>query len=271
MSARADVSPVEVLVATAVAVLMEASTFLMLRTHGGSGVHADISDDRAKPMSVSITPIVDEETPVLKLGTKKQPGKLPDRWLAPRPVERAVPHAVPSPKAEAIPHAIPTASVLNRPVPSASPSAQLAKEIDTPLTGQAPSGPEPVSTVEGSPDGVKNGTETDPLKAHAVSLYRVKLDGWFSARFAIRGKLPFDTLKNLKARVVVEVTAERTVGGFTIASPSGNPTFDEVVRSTLQSIQSSQAELPPPPPLYPDILGQTLPIVFSCTTRSRCE
>jgi hypothetical protein len=28
-------------------------------------------------------------------------------------------------------------------------------------------------------------------KAHAVSLYRAQLDRWFSAKFAIRGKIPF--------------------------------------------------------------------------------
>lgn len=271
MIRRAEFSPPEVIGATVVAVFIELGGFLMLRTEGGTHLQADISDDRAKPMAVSITPVLDEEGPALKLGTKRQPGKLPDRWLAPRPVERAVPHAVPSPKAEAVPQAIPTVAVPNKPVPQASPSALPAKDIETPLTGQTPQGPEPVSTVEGSPDGIKEGTETDPLKAHAVSLYRVKLDNWFSARFAIRGKIPFDTLKGLRSRVVVSVTAERTVGGFSIAAASGNSTFDEIVRSTLQSIQSSQAELPPPPPLYPDILGQTLPIVFSCTNRSRCE
>ena len=48
-------------------------------------LRADISDERARPMSVSITPIVDD-APLLKLGSKKQPGKLPDRWIAPRAV-----------------------------------------------------------------------------------------------------------------------------------------------------------------------------------------
>ena len=38
-----------------------------------------------------------------------------------------------------------------------------------------------MSTVEGAADGVKEGTETDPLKAHAIDLYKAQLDRWFSS------------------------------------------------------------------------------------------
>jgi hypothetical protein len=256
-------------VAAVVALAVESGSVLMLHSEGGTPLSADISDDRAKPMSVAIVPVVDEDLPLLKLGTKRQPGKLPDRWLAPRPVARAAPQAYPSPLAQAVPEAIPDVPVPTANAAPPPPSSEPAKQVDLATTGAA--GPEPVSTTLGSPDGVKEGTETDPLKAHAVNLYRVQLDNWFSARFTIRGKLPFDTLKTLRARVVVSITAQRTVGSFTVTSSSGNPTFDDVVQRTMQSIQSSQAELPPPPPLYPDVLGTTRPIVFSCVNRSRCQ
>jgi hypothetical protein len=269
VSAGADFSRLEMSVAAIVALAVESGSVLMLHSEGGTPLSADISDDRAKPMAVAIVPVVDDDLPLLKLGTKSQPGKLPDRWLAPRPVARAAPGAFPSPLAKAVPEAIPDVPVPTANAVPPSPSTEPAKQVDLATPGAA--GPEPVSATLGSPDGVKQGTETDALKAHAVSLYKVQLDNWFSARFVIRGKIPFETLKTLRARVTVSITAQRTVGSFTITSPSGNPAFDDVVRSTMQNIQSSQAELPPPPPLYPDILGTTRPFVFSCVNRSRCQ
>ncbi len=118
---------------------------------------------------------------------------------------------------------------------------------------------------------MKEGTETDPLKAHAVNLYKAQITSWFQSRFAIRGKVPFETLKTLRGSVVVNISGERTVSGFTITKPSGNDTFDDQLRSSLESIVASGAELPAPPELYPDILKSTQAIDFRCTIRSACE
>jgi hypothetical protein len=126
-----------------------------------------------------------------------------------------------------------------------------------------------VSNTLGAPDGVKEGTETDPLKAHAVSLYKAQLEAWFKARFHIRGKIPFDTLKSLRATADVSITADRTVGGYTIARSSGDATFDTELRAALDSTKG--AEVPPPPPMYPDVLGETLHLSFDCKIRSQCE
>ena len=71
---------------------------------------------------------------------------------------------------------------------------------------------------------------------------------------AIRGKVPFDTLKKLHASAVVTVTSGRKVGSFSIVKPSGNATFDAEVQATLAHIQSGGTELPAPPPMYPDML-----------------
>jgi hypothetical protein len=264
-----DFSPLEIGVAALLALALELTSLGLLRAGGGRPVFADISDEKSRPISVAITPVLDD-APALKLGSKKDPHKLPDRWVAPRAVERAAPAAFPSPHAPLTPAAIPTTAVPDAGQRAPSPYAEITRQVD--LSTPVPeAGPSPVSTVEGAADGVRNGTETDPLKAHAVSLYRSKLDEWFSAHFPIRGKVPFETLKGLRAKVVVQITGERTVGGYSITSPSGNATFDETLRSSLGSIQSSGAELPPPPPLYPDILQQSISLSFSCTTRSRCE
>jgi hypothetical protein len=239
-----------------------------LKTGGGTALQADISDERARPMSVAITPVVDD-APLLKLGTKKQPGKLPDRWIAPRAVERTTAAAFPSPHAAPVPQAIPTVGVADA-GQKPSRDAEVVKQAD--LLLQVPeAGPAPVSTVEGAPDGVKEGTETDPLKAHAVDLYRAQLSDWFLRKFVIRGKVPFDTLKTLRASVIVNIGSERTVTGFSITKPSGNATFDEEVRTTLEAIVSSGADLPSPPTNYPDILKSTQALTFRCDKRSACE
>jgi len=90
-------------------------------------------------------------------------------------------------------------------------------------------------------------------------------------RFDIRGKVPFETLKALRSSVVVTIGPERTVTGFTVTKPSGNDTFDERVRASLESIVSSGVELPAPPQLYPDILKSTQSLLYRCDQRSACE
>jgi hypothetical protein len=265
----ANYSPAEIALGVLVACLAQLGGLLLLRTGGGTRMMADISDERARPMSVAITPVVDD-APLLKLGTKKQPGKLPDRWIAPRAVERTTPAAFPSPHATAAPHAIPTVAVADAGQKPPTKDTEIVKQAD--LLVQVPeAGAAPVSTVEGAVDGVKEGTETDPLKAHAVDLYRSQLVGWFMRKFDIRGKVPFETLKTLRASAVVTIGPDRTVTSFTISKPSGNDVFDAQVRASLESIVSSGAELPAPPQNYPDILKSTQPLNYLCTNRSACE
>ena len=218
-----------------VALFTQVGGLALLGSGGGTALRADISDERARPMSVAITPIVDD-APLLKLGTKKQPGKLPDRWIAPRAVERAAAASASltsrrwrHPK-RSRPRACPTQvrSRLERRTISPSRSTFRSQAVEA--------GPAPVSTVEGAADGVKEGTETDPLKAHIISEYKARLDQFFASRFQMRGKLPFDVLKTLRAVAVVNISADRTVTGFTITKPSGNATFDDELRSTLSTI-----------------------------------
>ena len=269
MTTAANFSFAEIGLGLVIAVMAEFGGLLLLRTGGGTSLRADSSDEKSRPISVAITPIVDD-APLLKLGSKRQPGRLPDRWVAPRPVARTTANAFPSPHASATPQAIPTVAVADAgqkpPPPNAEVTKQTDLSVDVPDAGRAP-----VSNEEGAADGVKGGTETDPLKAHAVSLYRSVLDHWFSSKFAIRGKIPFETLKTLKATVVVQIGPERTVTSFNMTKPSGNATFDDQLRSTMASIVSSGAELPPPPPLYPDVLGSSQAFSFHCTNRSSCE
>jgi hypothetical protein len=253
----------DVVIALAVAVLAQLGFVAAFSLPSPKLVEADITNDNARPIAVAITP-------VLKLGSKT-PTKLPSQWQRKRAVAaKSEPAALPSPQAEKTLEAIPKT---HAPDASVAPNATDAAAPDQPnLTAQVDAGsPTTAASTEGSEQGSANGTETDPLKARAVDMYRAQLMAWFMSRFDIRGKIPFDQLKKLHANAVVTVTADRKVGGFSITHPSGDVVFDTEVQATLARIQSGGVELPAPPPMYPDILGQSLPVGFQCTIAKLCS
>jgi len=255
----------EVVIATGLAVIIEATLAILLVTAQNHTRIKPKEDVVAEPEPIEVKPVLDE-LPVLKLGSKKVRAKLPDMWMKKPPVKRFEATSAPSPKAEAVNEKIPDTPL---PKPSAEPpppEAELAKKVDEQIKQPDAGKPKKVEQnlpTEGAEDGVKDGTETDPLKAFAVGQYRGKISAWFNARFKKpTNEIPCDELKKLRASVTVNVSGERTVTGYSISRPSGNETFDARVKSTLDGIVSSGAELPPPPPNYADILGSTLAVGF---------
>jgi len=262
--ARPDFDAQDFTIAGAVALLAQLLFLLAFSLPSPKLVKADITDENARPIAVAITP-------VLKLGSKN-PSAVPNPWQRKRPVAPKTQGALPSPQAEKTPDAIPTTNVPDAAVApvAAPPDAAAVAQPNTTDTNDAAVVATAAST-QGSEQGAENGTETDPLKARAADMYRAQLAAWFVSRFSIKGKIPFDKLKTLHATAVVTVTPDRRVGSFTIVSPSGDATFDGEVRATLSTIQSSGAELPAPPPNYPDMLGKSLPVGFQCTVQKFCE
>jgi hypothetical protein len=262
--ARPTFDTQEIVIATAAALLAQLLFVLGFSLPSPKLVQADISNDNGQPIAVAITP-------VLKLGTKN-PTNVPSKWQRQRPTPPKVePSPLPSPQAAKTPDAIPTTRVLDAaaPIVSATPvTSTTTPDLSAPADAGSVA---TAASTKGSEQGAANGTETDPLKARAADMYRAQLASWFASHFNIRGKVPFDQLKTLHASAVVTVTADRTVGSFSIGRPSGNPTFDAEVQATLARIQSSGAALPAPPPMYPDMLGQTLPVGFQCTVQKFCE
>ena len=253
----------EITIACAVALLAQIAFVGAFSLPSPKMVQADISDDNSQPIAVSITP-------VLKLGTKN-PTKIPTQWQRKQPVAaKTEPAALPSPQAEKTQEAIPKTSVPDASVAPLTVDASAPEQPSTtaPVDGGAVA---TASSTQGSEQGAANGTETDPLKARAADMYRAQLASWFAAHFQIRGKLPFDKLKTLHATAVVTVTGDRKVGSFSVVRPSGDATFDAEVQATLARIRSSGAELPAPPPMYPDMLGQSLPVGFQCSLQKLCE
>jgi hypothetical protein len=260
----------EIAIAVVVAALAQAAFVAIFLLPPPPHLEADFSDDQAKPLSVSITPV-----PLLKLGSK-EPTKLPSAWQrAPAAAKAALPDlnkTAPSTKADQTldplkPDAGRLALLTDGAVPEPVTSASAAASAGPTDSGA----PATASSVLGSEHGSADGTETDPLKARAADIYRAQLASWFAARFAIRGKVPFDKLKTLSATATVSISPDRHVTGFSITRPSGDPVFDEEVSGTLSRIQSGGAELPAPPPAYPEMLTRSIPVSFRCTNQKQCE
>jgi len=247
----------EVALAFLLAFSVEAGILLIWIYAGAGSAHVvPAAIEGPKEIPIAVKPVVDE-TPLLKLGGKKK-AKLPDMWKKQAAVQRFEETSAPSAKASKSPEAIPSSKLTPLDASAPPPDAEVAKQVDQTLTDAAPDAA-PTVQGEGTADGVKEGTEADPLKARAVSQYYGKLQGWFNARFRPPSEgAPCDELKKLGASVVVSVGGDRSVAGYSLVKPSGNAEFDSRVRSMLDGARGEQ--LPPPPPLYPDILGQSLPL-----------
>lgn len=259
----------EVTLAGALATAMQAGFFALLVVAGAAtGTIKAKEPPPRREMPMLVKPVLDLDSPLLKLGSKKR-AKLPDIWKKQKPIKRYKPTSAPTPMAEKTPEAIPTTEVAKGDAAPPPPDAEVAKEVDDTLPEAAPPDEEQASTEEGAADGVKEGTETDPLKARAVSQYLVKIIAWFNRRFRPPvGEVPCEELKQLSAATSVAVGPDRTVTGFTITRPSGNAAFDARVQAALEAAMGQ--ELPPPPPLYPDIVGQAVSPVFS-GKQAKCD
>src|SRR5262249_45160256 len=130
------------------------------------------------------------------------------------------------------------------------PDAEVAKQVDTPAVPAVDAGP-PANvdpSQKGHADGVREGTEVDPLKARAVDLYRPKSAAWFSSRFRVSGSgLSQAELVKIRSSASVSLGPDRTVAGFTLV-PSGNAAFDAAARATLEGARGQA--IPPPPENY---------------------
>ena len=250
----------ELVTAVSGALVVQGLLLLLLLAASTSGKLKAKEDKLPEEVPMAVKPVADD-LPLLKLGGSKP--KLPNAWekKAPLPVP-AEPSddGAPSPQAKDDPEQA-AKKPLSRDAgaPSTDASAAVADNSASASDSGAPSevdGP-------GSAQGSKLGTETDPLKARALDLYRQKLLAWFNSRFRLpEGQVPCEELRKLSASVSASVGGDRSVGGFTITRPSGNDVFDAKVRSTMEGLVGQ--ELPPPPQNYPDLdVGSLVTPVFS--------
>ncbi len=263
MAARAFL-PQELALALFLTAAVELGLLGLLVLAGQNRSNVVAHEDAVKEeVPMAVLPVLDD-LPLLKLGSKKVKAKLPDMWTKQAPVQRFEDTSAPSEKAAKTPDAIPTTPLAKADAAPPPPDAALAKEVDQPLTDAGPK-PEANLPTEGAADGVKEGTETDPLKARAANLYRAKLLSWFQARFQAPGNLPCDVIHGLLATAAISVGSDRTITSATMGRASNNPDFDARVKTALDNFVGQQ--LPPPPPLYPDLSpGTSLQPSFSGKT-----
>ena len=261
--------PQEFALALFLAAAVEGGLFALIVVAGQNRAKVVAHEDPVKEeLPIAVKPVMDD-LPLLKLGSKKVKAKLPDMWTKQAPVQRFEESSAPSEKAAKTPDAIPTTPLAKADAAPPPPDAALAKEVDQPLTDAAPK-PEANLPTEGAADGVKEGTEIDPLKARAANLYRAKLLSWFQARFQAPGNLPCDVVHSLTASASVSVGPDRTITSATLGRASNNPDFDARVKTALDNFVGQQ--LPPPPPLYPDLSpGTSLQPSFSGKTAPCAE
>ena len=222
---------------------------------------AEMSDDNARPIAIAITPVA-----LLKKGSPN-PGKLPTSWER-KPPAAKTDVAQPSTQAD-----------LENPSKTKLDAGAHASTTDAgaqgPTSATSDGGPVgdagPTSASSGVANGAASGTETDPLKGRAADLYRAQLASWFLAHFMIKGKVPFEELQKLRGEVLVSIGDDRHVGGHSVTRQSGNAVFDAEVEATINRIRASGAEVPAPPPNYPEMLGKIVTVGFRCTNRSQCE
>ncbi len=264
--------PLEVVVAALSAAPIPFFAALLLTVPAGERAElAEIQHAALVPMRV--TPVLDLDSPLLKLGGKrggkKVRVKMPTAWLAPPPPRQEVePRAsAPSTKARDAASAIPTSTATaapSSPPPEASATALPESSASLPsgdgtggtLDPKAPGG-------EGSPEGVKEGTETDPLKVRAASLYYAKVSGWFRSKYHANCEgLDEAQRKTTRATASVQVADDGTVLGFSLAR-SGHDAVDSAAEGAM-GIAAGQ-QIPPPPENYPELRRNSFSVTFVCS------
>jgi hypothetical protein len=248
-------SPGQVVGAVALAGLVQASVGIAIwLTKGTEKVQRELP---TRELRIAVKPMLD--APLPKQGVSKPvPNKLPDMWKPPDPaVIKPKPAPTPAPEAkkpiERDDHQVTKPDDKKEPKERPEPETPQAKRVDDLAEKMRREAQEASSSEEGLEDGVKEGTEKDPLKARAVDSYRAKLIAWFQQGFVPPiDELGCEELVKLSANVTARIDANREVTGYSL-EPSGNTLFDEKVRMAME-LKVGQT-VPPPPPNYPDLIG----------------
>ena len=115
--------------------------------------------------------------------------------------------------------------------------------------------------LEGSPDGIEEGTETEGSEG---DIYRGRLYSFFRRGWSIPTTLSRDEARSLTTTISVSIGPDLQILSFEIRSSSGNPLFDESVTQQLTRLQAADNRIPPPPEDVADqYIGQTIAVRFS--------
>jgi hypothetical protein len=246
-----DYQPAEVMVATFVALGVMVWTVVLL-TMSQLGLHAKAPEITAgDAMPIKVKPVIDMDSPLLKLGGKKVRAKMPEMWAKappPRPISERQAHVSTKAGDEIPPDDLEVSDAGEPPDPDAE-VAENADPMEDTDAGE-------VGVGGGSPAGSKEGTETDPLKARAASQYHGRISGFLRSGWGCPAGV----------KPGCASSASVSISGLTVSSVSfagcGDAALDSAVRAHMQGKVGQS--IPPPPENYPDMAPNNFSVTFVC-------
>ncbi len=259
-----DYEPWEVGAAFLIACCVPLATGVVLYLSRVDVIGSSPEVDKGSQLPVKVQPVLDLEGPMLKLGGKKP--VLPDMWQAPqRPTPQKAPDEAfasskSDPDAESPEKKKKMADAGTEPPPPDAATGEETPDADKAEPSDAnpiETSDKPPGTIEsGDPNGVKNGTETDPLKVNAAKMYNARLVSFFN-RFAA-GKCAGAEGTSAGASVTLSGT---TVSSIHVGS-TGNAAFDAAIPAAMQAAVGQS--VPPPPENFPEFLKPSFSFTIVC-------
>ena len=260
-----DYSSFEVLVASCVALSVPVWSALLL-SMTELGEHANVPEIApASEIPMQVKPVVDMDSPLLKLGGGKgKKIKLPDEWVKPPPQAKPDPEDQAAPaKAQVSTKAgkeekdITDAGLDDDPDAEAiDPDAAVGDDPDAGNDGSGGNTADEIPEGGGTADGSPLGTETDPLKARATVLYADRIraflyQGW---------RCPPG------AKTECAATAAVSLSGTSITSVTFNGCGDPVLDGAASGHANGKVgqNIPPPPESYPELTPPSFTITYVC-------
>jgi len=255
----ADYTPQELAIAAFIALSVPVWSIVLLMLSQSGALSDDAPHIVPGEMPIAVKPVVDMDSPLLKLGGKKVRPVLPDRWKKPEPseqpkvVERKA-HVSTKAKhdAEAPPKDLEVSDAGTPPDPDAEVVDQADEENPDADAGSEASG-------GGSPAGSKDGTETDPLKARAASKYHGRILAFLKAGFSCP-KLT-DSEPRCSPSASVSISGDGVVTAVSF-NACGNAKIDPAANAAIQSKIGQQ--IPPPPENYPELRPNSFSVAYVC-------
>lgn len=174
---------------------------------------------------------------LVTLGAPRDPKLLP-RKVRSAPPAPAPAAAAPSKDAVALEGKAPTRSPPTKRSPQLSDAAQ--KLLETHSDARLEEALGKLEAPEGSPDGSRFGTTTDP--AAIADAYEAEVKGILQANYRLPDTVPVSQRRFLEAEVALYIDARGRVARFEFLRRHENATFMNALEALLRTV-----ELPPPP------------------------
>jgi hypothetical protein len=216
--------------------------------------------DPGAEVPIQVTPVIDMDSPALKLGGKKVRAKMPKEWLDPEP--RPTPNertATPSTKASDDPDAIPPPELALNDGGVPLEDAGAVDDAGTASSDQdaAPSD----GQGGGSPLGVDGGTTTEVTPKHIQAAYHQRILAFLRAGFSCPA-VPDEEKLSCKPSASVSISGSGTVTSVSFNGCGSSAAIDAAAQASIQSKVGQS--IPPPPEDYPNIMPNSFGVSYVC-------